>query len=144
MSDVDTEIEQMKTAQAQYLEVQHYLLRKQCRELLTTVGQPPAITMLDEVEIDSYSTVRIGHWGGWWVEIAPMAFNDRLVLTPQSFPGVYDYGWCFDKGAAAYLAALIWNPATDAEPVGFKKRATALRQAGERADGSFCQPWESS
>lgn len=58
------------------------------------------------------------------VEVVPMIFNDRVVLTPKAFLDGYDHGWCFDKGGAAFAAAVVWDPATEAEPAGYKKRAT--------------------
>lgn len=58
------------------------------------------------------------------VEVVPMIFNDRVVLTSKNFLDGYDHGWCFDKGGAAFAAAVVWDPNTEAEPIGFKKRAT--------------------
>jgi hypothetical protein len=89
-----------------------------------------------EPTVDDYGTVTIGTWCGWLVQVVPMIFNDRLVLTPESLPLVYDYGWCYPKGGAAHLAALVWDPEAEGEPAGFKKRVNAVpRQAGETATG---------
>jgi hypothetical protein len=94
------------------------------------------VAWLDEPVIDEYGTVTIGSWGGWLIQVCPMLFNDRLVLTPQDNPLVYDYGWCFPKGGAAVLAAMVWDPATQAEPVGYIKAVmTTPRRAGETTDG---------
>jgi hypothetical protein len=79
------------------------------------------IEFLDVPEVDGHGRVTIGRYGGWTVDICPMLFNDRLVLTPESAPGVYDFGWCYPKGAAAYLAALMWDPVAEGEPRGFIK-----------------------
>jgi hypothetical protein len=112
-------------------------IRRYGRWLAMNLASSP-IEFYTEVKIDDYYTVTVGEWGGYLVQIMPMIFNDRLVLTPQSCLGVYDHGWCFDKGPAALLAALVWNPETEGEPVGYKKRATAgVRQAGDRADGAL-------
>lgn len=93
------------------------------------------VEWLDEPTRDEYGTVTLGRWGGWLIQIMPMLFNDRLVLTPEGFPCVYDYGWCFPKGGAAHLAALAWNPATEAEPAGYIKAIYMgrLRRVGETA-----------
>lgn len=94
-----------------------------------------SIRFRDEVIVDDYLTVTIGDWGGYLIQIMPMIFNDRLVMTPQSCPYTYDYGWCFPKGGAAGLSALAWDPEFEAEPVGFLKRITifAPRTAGTTA-----------
>lgn len=100
---------------------------------------------LDEVRVlDDEALVRLGQWGGYWIDIRMMGFNERLVLTPQMHPtglwpgdNSYDHGWCYPRGGiGAITAALLWNPDTDAEPPGYVKRATARpRVAGETAQG---------
>lgn len=102
--------------------------------ILAKVDHTPAIDMMDPPTCDEYGTMTIGTWGGYHVQVMPMLFNDRLVLTPMTATWGYDHGWCYDKGGAAFLAALVWNPSTEAEPAGYKKRATAgERKAGEIA-----------
>lgn len=92
------------------------------------------INLHESPMVDPYGVVTIGDWGGWLVQVTAMIFNDRLLLTPSYMPQVHDYGWCYPKGGAAYLAALAWDPMTQAEPVGYKKRASmGVRQAGEQA-----------
>lgn len=91
-----------------------------------------SVVWLDEPMVDGYGTVTIGSWGGWLIQVCPMIFNDRLVLTPETALGAYDFGWCYPKGGAASLAAHLWNPATEAEPVGYIK---AVRPVGERVAG---------
>lgn len=100
------------------------------------MGSP--IVFLDEPETDGYGTVTIGRWGGWLVQICPMIFNDRLVLTPENAPDGYDYGWCYPKGPAALLAALAWDPGSEDEPIGYIKAIHhgTPRRAGERAVGA--------
>lgn len=91
-----------------------------------------SIDMLDEPVTDEYGTVTIGRWGGWLVQIVPMIFNDRLVLTPEHDAWTYDYGWCYPKGGAARAAALLWNPQTEGEPPGYIKAVGwQTRQAGQ-------------
>lgn len=64
----------------------------------------------------------------WFVMVVPMIFNDRIVFGPQSGRHVgYDYGWCYDKGVAAIMAAMVWDPDVSGEPVGYKKAATGHR-----------------
>ncbi len=83
----------------------------------------------------TYGIVTIGEYGGWLVQVIPMLFNDRLVLTPKSCEGIYDHGWCYPKGGAAHLAAMLWDPDTEGEPAGAIKTATSpIRKAGEHAD----------
>lgn len=90
-----------------------------------------------KVKVDDYMTVTLGTWGGYLIQVMPMLFNDRLVMTPQAAPMGYDYGWCFRKGGAAGLAALAWNPQAQAEPGGFVKRINLgpRRIAGQKAVG---------
>ena len=96
---------------------------------------PPWIEVIEPWATDDYGTVTIGRWGGWLVQVMPMIFNDRLVLTPEAHAdSVWDYGWCYPKGGAAHAAALVWNPAIEAEPVGYIKAVGwRTRQAGETA-----------
>ncbi len=107
----------------------------QYMKLIRDSGRTPAIDLLDEPEIDEYGTVTLGSWANYLVQIMPMIFNDRIVLTPAATPMFIDYGWCYDKGGAAYLAAAIWDPAIEGEPKGYKKRVAGIRQPGERASG---------
>lgn len=103
--------------------------------MTTTTSPELGIEWLNEPTVDGYGAVTVGEWGGYLVQILPMIFNDRLVLTPERARGVYDYGWCFAKGGAAMLAAMVWNPATQAEPVGYIKAVIPGRVAGELAAG---------
>lgn len=89
---------------------------------------------LGPTEIDAYGVVMIGTWGGYLVQIMPMIYNDRLVLTPAYNTNIVDYGWCYPRGAAAYLAAMQWDPETEAEPVGYIKAIRAGRRAGQCAE----------
>ena len=62
--------------------------------------------------------------GPWIVSVTPMAFNDRVLLTHiAQYPTSWTSGFCYDKGAAAALAATVWEPTRDPRPVGFKKVA---------------------
>lgn len=93
------------------------------------------ISWIDEPAGDEFGQLTIGYYGGWAVQINTMIFNDRLVLADPRPLGQPWYGWCYQKGGAAALAALAWNPEEDGEPAGYKKAALSGRIAGERA------PW---
>lgn len=63
---------------------------------------------------------------GYLVEVMPMLFNFRLVLTPVDRPDVYDAGWCYfgtgpDTFGRCVAAAAAFDPAVEADPVGFDK-----------------------
>lgn len=67
--------------------------------------------------------------GPWIVSVTPMVFNDRILLTHQDeYPLSWTSGYCYDKGAAAALAAHAWSPTTEHQPVGFKKVAAEGRR----------------
>jgi len=85
--------------------------------------------------VDDYGVTTLGYYGGWSVQIAAMIFNDRLLLSEPGPCGGPCYGWCYDKGGAAHLAALAWNPDLEGEPAGYKAAKPGGRQPGERA------PW---
>lgn len=89
-------------------------------------GVPP------EMVLNERSTITVKTAGRWLVEIAPMMFNFRLVLTPTANPDCYDHGWCFfgrgpDAFARAWLAALVFDPTVELEPAGYDKAATGRR-----------------
>ncbi|MFS0885269.1 hypothetical protein [Aeromicrobium sp. 179-A 4D2 NHS] len=65
----------------------------------------------------------------WIVSVAPMLFNNRILLSrTDEYPLHWVAGWCYDKGPAAPLAAIAWNPDTDREPAGYKKVAADSRK----------------
>jgi hypothetical protein len=70
-----------------------------------------------------------------YVEIMPMIFNYRIVLTPKSNDQIVDGGWCyFGKGGdsltAAMVAAELWDPDTEMRPAGFGKEALPRMDVG--------------
>jgi hypothetical protein len=90
-----------------------------------------------DTHVDTDGTVHVREHNGWKIQIIPMIFNDRLVLSAPDDVFGYSHGWCFDKGGAAILAALAWDLDTEDEPAGFKKRATpGLRFAPHRVPDS--------
>lgn len=115
------------------LNVPNILRSRQWRQAKEISEENPVIDFLDEPTYDEYGVATIGMWGGYLIQIQPMLYTDRLVLTPQKSPLVYDYGWDFPKGPTVMLAALAWNPDTDGEPHGFTKRIGPPRPAGEEA-----------
>jgi hypothetical protein len=117
-------------------QVQRLLRLHEWRKAMRTVTDArrrTVITYYDEPVHDRWGTVTLGEWGGYLIQIMPMIYNDRLVMTPQRIPGVYDYGWCYPKGVTAMLAALTWDPDEHGEPHGYIKRIGAPRAAGARA-----------
>lgn len=121
------------------VEVQRFLTLERVApaRLFAELGHESVIDMTEPVIDDEYCTVTIGRWGGYLVQIVPMIFNDRLVMTPECFPLIYDFGWCFPKGPAAYLAAAAWNPETEAHPPGHIKAVV------DRSPGARCACQES-
>lgn len=64
----------------------------------------------------------------WIVSVTPMIYNDRICLTSHAeWPDGYTAGFCYDKGGSAALAARVWDPETQREPVGYKKIACDAR-----------------
>jgi hypothetical protein len=92
----------------------------------------------DQRTVNEHGHVTIGHYGGWRVQIWVMLVNERLCLMPPDDLVVPDYAWCYPKGGVAHLSALLWEPETEPEPMGFVKQATMLhgrpRRAGEHAE----------
>lgn len=59
----------------------------------------------------------------YWVDILPMIFNHRVVLTPKDCPVVYDAGWCYSDFPSALQAVEDWDIDNQDEPAGAIKRA---------------------
>lgn len=60
----------------------------------------------------------------WVVCVTPMLFNDRVCLSRmEHWDTEIIAGWCYDKGPAAALAAMAWDPETEPRPVGFKRES---------------------
>lgn len=63
----------------------------------------------------------------YWVDICPMIYNHRVILTPKAFPEGYAVGWCYPNLLAAVAAVMTWDPSTDQpEPAGYIKRVGEL------------------
>lgn len=71
----------------------------------------------------------------WVVHVSPMLFNNRVYLsTPEQVPYFWTAGWCYDKGATAFLAAMAFDPEVDMDPPGFKKLAADERRTAKQVD----------
>lgn len=103
-------------------ETRHAITLRRYARWLEKSGLIPAFELLS-FEADRFGTVTIGRWGGWLLQIVPTLTDDRIVLTDESYPAVYDYGWCYDKGGEAFLALIAWDLAQDPEPAGYTRRA---------------------
>lgn len=87
----------------------------------------------DEVVLNDRSCYTVKEAGRWLVEIAPMIFNFRVVLTPKTNLLTYEHGWCYiGRGevtfARAWLAAAAFDPTVQLDPPGFDKQATPPRR----------------
>lgn len=98
-----------------------------------TASRVSTIEFYSRVKVDDNATVTLGEWNGYYIQILPQGCTNRLVMARIAVAGVYDYGWCFESGPDAALAAVVWNPRRDPEPYGFTMRIGAKRLAGERA-----------
>ena len=65
----------------------------------------------------------VGETETHFIEILPMILNHRVVLTPKAHPETYDAGWCYARLEDALGAVQNWDPETQPEPAGYKKRA---------------------
>lgn len=66
----------------------------------------------------------------WLIEVCPMIFNWRVVLTPRDCPETWEHGWCyFGTGELTFLravaAAQAFDPATESAPMGYDKALTS-------------------
>ena len=85
-----------------------------------------------ELTVDKHAVITIRQVGAETVQVVPMIYNDRIVIGTDP-EHQYEHGWCYDKGGLAVLCALIWDPAIEDEPIGYKKKATpGHRRAPEK------------
>ena len=79
----------------------------------------------------------LARWDKWLIELAPMLYNHRLLMTPVAMPDIWSYGWCYADPTLAVVGMVAWDPATEDEPAGWHKRPTAvIRQAPHRPPGA--------
>lgn len=118
---------------AEHRRISSQMTARRYAHVLEASGITPAFELL-AFTADDWGTMTIGRWGGYLLQIAPMAFNERIIMTPEDIPLVYDHGWCYDRGGLAFIALIGWDPAAEGEPAGYKKRATLRqREPGETA-----------
>lgn len=90
--------------------------------------------VLPDLRLNERHCYTLAEWEGYLIEIIPMVFNDRVVMTPRDDRQTYDHGWCYDKGGAGLIAALAWDPTREDEPAGWKKRVAAKPRLAPRRD----------
>lgn len=84
------------------------------------------MTCIDTTTLNGRGCYSVKETEHYYVEIAPMIFNYRVVITPKASPDGYEAGWCyFGRTAAsltrAVLAAAAFDPETETAPVGYDK-----------------------
>lgn len=69
------------------------------------------------------------------IDVCRLLFHYRLCMTPLASPLGWEHGWCYSGTGPdmsydlehAVIAALAWDPDTEAEPFGWTKRACHVR-----------------
>lgn len=87
----------------------------------------------DKPQFPGDGRITMGDHDGHWLDIVPMLYNHRLVMTPKDNPRVYDHGWCYPDLTAALAALLAWDPDVQPEPTGYIKRAGDRRTLPQAA-----------
>lgn len=74
------------------------------------------------------------------VWVVPMMFTTRVMIgVPGS--GFVDDMWCYDEPARAVIEAILWDPAVDREPNGWKRHPpTGRRRPGGDPDQEYVEP----
>lgn len=72
--------------------------------------------------------------GEYFYDVIKMLFNQRLVMTPKEYMLGWDYGWCYDDALTVLACLHVWDPQTQSEPLGWKKRATHVVRTAPRAE----------
>lgn len=66
------------------------------------------------------------------IDVCKLLFHYRIAMTPIEKPFGWDHGWCYSGGRDdlmdAVIAAIAWDPDTEAEPFGWSKRACHVRE----------------
>ncbi|MFF7198258.1 hypothetical protein ACFZAM_31685 [Streptomyces sp. NPDC008079] len=76
----------------------------------------------------------VGEDEHYWYDMIPMVFNHRLVMTPKDAPSGWDWGWCYNGPVELMLAVHMWDPETQSEPIGWKKRPTHVVRVAPHAE----------
>lgn len=77
--------------------------------------------VVDVVYDEARELYRAGETRTHLVDILPMIFNHRLVLTPKGQLTTYDAGWCYPSLDAVLDALRSWDPAGGGQPPGYLK-----------------------
>jgi hypothetical protein len=88
---------------------------------------------------------RVKRCGDQYVDVLRMRFDHRLVTAPVDSPEEYDRFWRYTgTGGLAFLAAVLaatmWDPAEEAEPLGWNKNG----QTGEHRAPGTAQTWQTA
>ena len=79
-----------------------------------------------------YGALRYGETETHFIDLIPMFYTVRVVLTKKTDTTGYEKAWCYPSLLAAYAAVLVWDPATEPTPAGWVKEAhTGRRPNGE-------------
>lgn len=82
--------------------------------------------LIDRPVLNDRAYYTVGETADFFVDIVPMIYNHRVVLTPKLPDGSaadwWTVGWCYPTLLAAVAAVTVWDPAFEAEPVGYIKR----------------------
>lgn len=107
-----------------------------------TTNYEPTWKPLFEMVPDSPGGVRVKETEAHYIDVVPMIFNHRVVMTPKADPLCYDRGWCYQARAAALLAAMEWDPDIEPEPRGWVKAldGTHRRRPDGDAGREYVQP----
>lgn len=61
------------------------------------------------------------------ISVCILLYHFRIAMTPHQHPHSWDHGWCYSGNENdllhAVVAAVTWDPDTEAEPFGWSKRA---------------------
>jgi hypothetical protein len=84
-----------------------------------------------KIEVDRWdedvSAWRVAELGDYYVDIIPMIFNHRVVLTNKAHQEGYVVGWCYPDLLGALVAVMGWHPEQGVlEPSGYLKRVGEL------------------
>jgi hypothetical protein len=87
---------------------------------------PPVLPFGDQVfKLNDYGSYTLKTTATHNIDLVLMITNWRIVMTPKDFVYVWDHGWCYSGHSllVPVAAAFAWDPDTEAEPLGFVKRA---------------------
>lgn len=86
---------------------------------------------LTNATIDAHGVMTVGTVGDETIQVIPMIYNMRIVVSTDPQTG-YDHGWCYPRGGIVFGALMAWDPETQDEPPNYVKRATPGRRTAPR------------